>query len=227
MRTLLLPVDDIVAALLRGPRGIAQRTEAWYEARLSYITASEVPTAVGENHNKNVEAYVLEKAGMAEPFRGNFMTEWGERHEDEAVALYEARTGERVFDMGLVQHPRVSWIAGSPDGVTLSGKLVEVKCPYGRRIQRGVVPAHYMGQVQCLMDILGLQSCDFVQYWPGSPKRPEQVFDVTTIPYDPEYMASRLEQLAAVRDRFVALRSSEAPAAAPPPKRQAMQIVVE
>lgn len=39
------------------------------------------------------------------------------------------------------------WLAGSPDGITASGKLLEVKCPMSRPIGDGTVPDYYLAQV--------------------------------------------------------------------------------
>jgi hypothetical protein len=38
-------------------------------------------------------------------------------------------TDEVVHEIGLCPHPVEKWLGGSPDGVSESGKLVEIKCP--------------------------------------------------------------------------------------------------
>jgi hypothetical protein len=75
------------------------------------------------------------------------------------------------------------FLAGSPDGITASGKLIEVKCPYFRTPE-DFVPEIYVYQIQMLMHILRLGSCDFIQYVPETEWKPE-VFIVTHVKYDP------------------------------------------
>ena len=45
--------------------------------------------------------------------------------------------------------------------------MLEVKCPFRRKIVHGVVPRHYYAQVQLNMLICGLECADFVEYRPN------------------------------------------------------------
>jgi hypothetical protein len=73
--------------------------------------------------------------GLGNVLLGNEATRHGEKYEDEARILYEQRHGEVVHELGLCPHPEHTWLGGSPDGVTESGKLVEIKCPMHRKIE--------------------------------------------------------------------------------------------
>ena len=148
MRYYRRPVHPSVYNVLTAKPGLQQRTDEWLNARMKYITASEIASAVGENKYQSCEQYIDVKAGHAPRFTGNFATEWGTRYEPEAQALYEQRTGEVLLEVGLTQHPTIPWLAGSPDGITLSGRLLEIKCPLRRAIGDGTIPEHYMGQVR-------------------------------------------------------------------------------
>jgi hypothetical protein len=53
------------------------------------------------------------------------------------------------------------FFAGSPDGVTTCGRLLEVKCP--KRIVEEVEP-YYNAQCQLNMEVMNLEWCDFVKY---------------------------------------------------------------
>ena len=149
----------------------AQRTDGWYKMRDNCLTASAVATALGQNKYEKPEALIITKCGFGE-FKGNQFTEHGNKYEDEARILYEQQYGEKVHELGLLPHPTIDFLAGSPDGVTESGRLIEIKCPLLRKIEDDV-PEHYMPQLQLLMEILDLDVCDFIQYkpldltWPG------------------------------------------------------------
>lgn len=200
-----LTVSPPVYRLLGGPRGLAQRTDAWIRAREKLITASEVASAIGQNKYQSTRAYVKQKAGHTPRFRGNAATRWGTLHEPTAQALYEQASGERIFEMGLVPHPTVPFLAGSPDGVTFSGRLVEVKCPPKRDIADGSVPPHYMPQIQLLLEILDLPVCDFVQYKPGQP------LVVTPVPRQQGWLQQHLPLLQQVHQEILQLAATPKP----------------
>jgi hypothetical protein len=103
------------------------------------------------------------------------------------------------------------FIAGSPDGITASGRLIEVKCPF-RRKPNGVVPAHYVHQVQTLMHILQLKVCDFIEYVPAGVWT-DEVFSIVTIERDDAFWARVEPLLRRFWDEVVELRASGAAAA--------------
>ena len=117
-----------------------QKSEAWLDLRQGMLTASDAATSIGKNPYETPDDLLLKKCGLGEKFTGNAATRHGELYEDEARILYEQRHGEVVHELGLVQHPVHKWLGGSPDGVSESGKLVEIKCPPQRAIIPGEVP---------------------------------------------------------------------------------------
>ena len=135
----------------------AQKSEEWLALRGNMLTASDAATAIGKNPYQTPDDLLLKKCGLGEKFTGNAATLHGEKYEDEARILYEQRHGEVVHEIGLVPHPVHKWLGGSPDGVSESGKLVEIKCPPQRKIIPGEVPGHYMPQLQLCMEILDLK----------------------------------------------------------------------
>ena len=89
--------------------------------------------------------------------------------------------GKKNHDFGLIDYDAVSrpeeegiypFIAGSTDGIAedLEGHeeliLLEVKCPFRRKIKPGYCPKYYYPQVQLNMAILGLEKADFIEYIP-------------------------------------------------------------
>lgn len=168
-----------------------QRSEEWLKLRGKMLTASDAATAIGDNPYEKPHDLLLKKCGFNK-FNGNFATSHGNKYEDEARDIYCAKYGEVCHEIGLYPHPEHDWLGGSPDGITESGKLVEIKCPLSREI-KPEVPKHYMPQLQLLMEILNLEECDFIQYKPEEitwPKNSE--FVVVNVKRDREWFKEKL-----------------------------------
>ena len=165
----------------------AQKSEEWLALRGNMLTASDAATAIGKNKYETPDDLLRKKCGVGERFMGNEATRHGEKYEDEARILYEERHGEVVHEIGLCPHPEHNWLGGSPEGVSESGKLVEIKCPMSRKIE-ACVPEHYMPQLQLCMEILDLEEADFIQYKPAEFNwpRPEE-FVVVNVKRDREW----------------------------------------
>jgi putative phage-type endonuclease len=164
-----------------------QRTPEWYEKRKNHITASSIASVIGHNYHESRKVCFDRKVGKGQPFKGNCFTKYGNDWEDTAIRRYEEETGEKVFEFGLLEslNPNEGFIAGSPDGITASGRLIEVKCPLKRKIQNKI-PKHYVPQVQCLLNILNLEVCDFVQFHPED-NFTEEILSITTVKRDREF----------------------------------------
>lgn len=105
-----------------------QKSDAWLAARRGKITASDAAAILGQNPYRSPIQVMRGKLGLEEtPFTGNEATRHGEKYEDEAVQKYEKDTGTRVRLFGLLPHPTLPYLAGSPDGITEDGILIEVK----------------------------------------------------------------------------------------------------
>ena len=157
---------------------VPQRTEAWYEKRRNHLTASQISSICGENPYESRISALKKKIGAEPPFTGNAATEHGNRYEDVAIVKYEKVTKEKVISFGLLSslNDNEEFLAGSPDGITASGRLIEVKCPF-RRKPNGKVPTYYMHQLQTLMHILRLEICDFIEYVPPGTWT-EEIFSI-------------------------------------------------
>ena len=167
----------------------AQRTPSWYKVRQTMVTASEAASALFKtsevcrrymtdfqlipydfevNPNKGCNPYasyrdfILRKCGRGEPFTGNIATRWGQKLEDVAAGIYSNLTGKRILEFGLIQHPHEYWLGASPDGITPDGVMLEIKCPYRRKIT-GVPPFYYWIQCQIQMEVCNLDKCDFLE----------------------------------------------------------------
>lgn len=185
-----IPVHPHVVKLMEKNKAEAcpQRTDEWYKKRQCHLTASSIASAVGDNPYEKRMTALRKKLGFGPPFKGNEATEHGNYYEDIAVKIYEERTGEKQIEFGLLESIKTehngkevdtSFLAGSPDGITASGRLIECKCPY-RRKPNGTVPNIYTYQIQGLMHMLDLPICDFFEYVPASTWT-EEIFVVVTV----------------------------------------------
>ena len=157
-----------VTELLKLPQ-YEQRTKEWYEQRNNAITASDIPTVLGENAYKSQWTLFLDKCGGNDkPFVGNDATRWGNHYEDIAILKYSELRNKKVLSFGLLIHPDYPWLGGSPDGITTDGVLLEVKCPLTRKIVHGEVPHHYLAQVLLNLEICNLEIAHFIEFVPGN-----------------------------------------------------------
>ena len=184
-----------------------QRSEAWLKLRGNMLTASDAASAIGTNSYQTPDDLLLKKCGLGEKFTGNEATEWGTKMEPVAIEMFEEQSGEKVNELGLIPHPEHSSLGGSPEGLTDSNCLVEIKCPMRRKIIPGQVPLHYQAQIQLCMEIMDVESCFFVQYAPIEISWPnEAVFDVTVVPRDREWFAKYLPVMKAFWDKVLYFR---------------------
>lgn len=198
----------------------AQRTPEWYEIRRTLLTASDVAGALGikpfASYKGCTRADLLKKKLENRPF-ANMFTAHGQKYEDEARDLMASFLGEKVIDFGLLVHPQHSWLAASPDGVTESGKCVEIKCPLRRAIQPGVIPHHYVSQVQVQMAVCNLDSTLFVQYKPAHMNPDRKPFlDITVVERDDAWLERNLPIMKSFYDEYIGALETYVPEPLPP-----------
>jgi len=190
------PGSNICSALARvltRNNRIRQHTKLWYTTRTRMITASDIASVVGLNPYNSQKQVFKKKTGQSKPFKGNFATRRGNRLEAVALAAYEKKSGNVAWheDLGLMQHKDYPVIGGSPDGITLDGILIEIKCPLTRKIIPGTVPGYYGPQMQILMEIFDLETAHFVQFKPAT-KVVAEVLDITVVKRDRALFAAWL-----------------------------------
>lgn len=180
-----------------------QRTPEWHALRGTMLTASDLATAIGDNPYETPDDLIVKKCGFKH-WNGNSATAHGTLLEPIARDLYDARHNQKSHEIGLVQHPVHKWLGGSPDGVTESGRLIEIKCPLTRKITPAV-PKYYLPQIQLLLEVLDLEVCDFIQYRPASEKNAEE-FVVTVVDRDRAWFERILPTAKAFWDRVIQKR---------------------
>jgi hypothetical protein len=105
-------------------------------------------------------------------------------------------SGEIALEFGLIIHRDYPWLAASPDGITLNGQMIEIKCPMHREIIPGHCPHHYLPQIQVQLEVAGLESCAFVQWKPAAFTRDgKEIFDIVVISRDRAWFAKHKDAL--------------------------------
>lgn len=203
---------------LQGRPQWQQRTKAWYDIRRTLLTASDVASALDikpyDSYKGSPRADLLRRKLENKPF-SNMFTAHGQKYEDEARDLMVEALGEKVLDFGLLVHPEHSWLAASPDGITTTGKCVEIKCPLRRVIVPGEVPHHYIPQVQVQMAVCNMSSTLFVQYRPAnSSPDGRSILDITVVERDHAWLDAQLPLLKRFYNEYMAALEVYVP---PPP----------
>lgn len=170
---------DEINKLLEIPQ-YEQRSDMWFKQRENKLTSSDAGTVLGLNPYQKPHEVLFKKCGFdPKPFVGNIATRHGQKYEDEAIDKYCELTDQVNYNFGLIAHEDVYnnqdyyWMAGSPDGIAISKNdinaepvLLEVKCPYRRKIKFGKIPEYYLPQVQLNLFICNLRVADFIEYLP-------------------------------------------------------------
>jgi putative phage-type endonuclease len=178
-------MDSRVVELLKR-RQYEQRTPEWYEVRTSLVTASSAASLLVrdkktcEDYIKEYELeeifkldgkccnpystklkYFLDKCKQGK-FTGNVATFWGQMYEPVVTDLYSLEYSTNVMEFGLMTHPKYPWLGASPDGICPNGVMLEIKCPYRRKIT-GITPFYYWIQVQLQLEVYNLEFKDIQQ----------------------------------------------------------------
>ena len=190
-----------------------QRSAEWFEQRKDKLTSSDAATALGLNPYQSREELLFKKCGVNNVFVGNVATEYGQKYESEAIRMYEMAMGKKNHEYGLICYGSVvgkccfedwcvglEFLAGSPDGVAEDVRgvedllLLEVKCPFRRRIVLGEVPEYYYPQVQLNMFILGLKKADYIEYRPPMFGK-EMVLNIVRVGLDLDWVRENVKVL--------------------------------
>lgn len=182
-----------VVALFESTSNV-QRTPEWYAMRRTMLTASECAGALGikpyPSYRGCPRSDFITKKVENKKFNNIFCAH-GVKYEDEARDALEDIIGEKIYEFGLVQHPKYKWLGASPDGVTHLGRLIEIKCPLKREIVPGKVPELYYPQLQIQMECCDMDQLLFVQYRPP----PNRMLDIVSVERDPSWFEKHRETL--------------------------------
>lgn len=178
-----------------------QRSEAWHQARCGRLNASNAKDMLSQIKSGEAAArrdlrmrLVVERLTGVPQEDGyiNSDMQRGVDLEADAVAAYEAHTGNVVQRVGFLQHN--DYLAGcSPDGLIDGFRGgCEIKVPRSanhlRYLTGGVLPAEHVGQVTHSLWLTGAEFWDFVSYDPRFPE-PLQLFVHRVVRNDFDIMA--------------------------------------
>lgn len=147
-------------------KGIEQRSDAWYSARYNMITASDIAQALGHGKFGSQKDFFKKKCSPTpKPFDATAPAlKWGIMFEPVAQDIYsKLNKNIDIYEYGLIKHPSIPFIGASPDGITCQGVMLEIKCPWKRKIQEGIVPLQYYYQIQAQLDVCNLDECDYFE----------------------------------------------------------------
>lgn len=147
----------------------------WLMARVGRVTASNFkhvmdvlkngkPSAKREGYLYDV---VIERlTGKPTERYVNDAMLHGTEMEPLARMAYEARTGSIVTEVGLIHHPTLEGVSGSPDGLLDDDGIIEIKAPTSRTHIETMLSGEceHQAQIQGLLWILGRQYCDFISF---------------------------------------------------------------
>lgn len=186
-------------------------SKEWHHVRGRLLTASDMASAFNENPYRTKASLFLAKTRQEVLFKGNAATKWGQAHESEAADAYTTLTGMNLCDddIGLfVSDYEKEGDAGrkryaaTPDRLAWNGTLIEIKCPFRRKITHHV-PRYYNAQLQCQMWVTGCDLLHFVQYKPPTIMS-DGVFDIVQVERNPRWFDMHRPLLDHFWDRVIA-----------------------
>lgn len=178
---------------------LQQGTKEWFEERKGRITGSRVGAILGlspfASRNDVMREMVREHFGSERELKGNVATNYGNEHEDTAIAQYEAETGSLVVSTGF--HTLGDMLGASPDGLVGEDGLIEIKCPYSKKIKPISEQHHYGAQVQMELLCTGRKWCDFVTWTPNA-------MTIERVERDSEWLLSHESELTEFYQNYLA-----------------------
>lgn len=148
----------VLAELLKKPL-IKQRTPEWFKLREDRLTASDLGDAI-----KNPLSLAKRKLkGTTFISSAIPALKWGTMYEAMATRIYSHQKKTKVHEFGLIINDEIESFGASPDGITEEGVMIEIKCPYSRKIVDGTIPEKYYYQMQGQLAVCKLNKCDYIE----------------------------------------------------------------
>ena len=147
---------------------IVQRSDEWFNTRKHLITSSDMAQALNKGKFGSQKEFLIKKINnLIKPNNTYIQSDnpallWGVKYEEVANRIYMKRNRVNVFEFGLIKHPTIDFFGASPDGITELGIMLEIKCPFKRKID-GAIPEQYWMQVQGQLEVCDLEECDYLE----------------------------------------------------------------
>lgn len=200
---------------------LEQGSDRWRSWRCEGLGGSDIAAIMGLSPYKDAspEEVFAEKTSR-QAKESTFAMRRGIRLEPRAREMVKLRF-QRSFDPCCVEHGEQPWMRASLDGICLRGKppaLLEIKAPKWTdhdRILCGLVPPHFMVQMQWQMLVTGVDRCHLVSISEKFDmfKGPDLLAHVE-VESDPEQQAEILDVADAFWQRVLEHRAGRVPAEA-------------
>ena len=147
---------------------IVQRSDEWFNTRNKLITSSDMAQALNKGKFGSQKDFLTKKVNnLIENNNTYIQTDilpllWGVKYEEVANKIYMKRNHVKVFEFGLIKHPNIKCFGASPDGISDLGIMLEIKCPFKRKID-GAIPEQYWMQIQGQLEVCDLEECDYLE----------------------------------------------------------------
>jgi hypothetical protein len=153
---------------------VEQRTTQWYEDMKTMLTASEFSKLLSSGEltrNKLIQSKInpeVRDNRLAVSTEFMIATDWGIRFEPVVKRYLEKLWKCTIYECGRLRH-ETHKNGASPDGIIINtesekyGRLVEIKCPYSRKIEDKKIPEDYWIQMQIQMEVTDLVECEYVE----------------------------------------------------------------
>jgi len=157
MKSIINPKE--VLNELRKKPFIKQRSPEWFKLRENKLTASDLYDAI-----KNPLSLAKRKLkGITYNSSAIPALKWGTMFEPMATRIYSTMTKKDVYEFGLIINDNIEHFGASPDGITEDGVMIEIKCPFKRKIIDGDIPEKYYYQIQGQLAVCNLNDCDYIE----------------------------------------------------------------
>ena len=149
-----------------------QRTTEWFDARKTRLTASDLYDAIKVSRDSSDSSVSIKlakkKANIVAADTINYNAipalKWGTMFEPMATRCYSQKMNDiAIHDFGLICDTNNEHFGASPDGINELGIMLEIKCPYSRKIVDGVIPDKYKMQIQGQLAVCKLKECDYIE----------------------------------------------------------------
>lgn len=184
-----------------------QKSDEWFAGRVNRVTASRAGAILGlspySTPDDVMREMVREHFGAEREFLGNFATDYGEKHEKDAILALESDLSVMVEKCGLIVHPKYDWLAASPDGLFRNDHVVEVKAPYNQNLFSIKDRPDYYAQVQIQIACTGRFTGVFFVWTPPGPESLEPRTSREFIYQNEEWFDENRPKLKAFHDRYL------------------------
>jgi len=149
--------------LLNLPK-VEQRSKEWFLLRETRLTASDLAQAMNKGKFGNRSDLLMKKAfPSSKPLDMVPPLKWGVMFEEMGMRCYQqVKNNVKIHEFGLILHDTIDCFGASPDGITETCIMVEMKCPYSRKFN-GEIPEQYIIQIQGQLATCKLKECDYVE----------------------------------------------------------------